>query len=198
VLFYWCFSCGLLSAQSHPRLNPKYNTFNTYPEFITGHELTEFYINQCLLYLGTTEEPKGSNWGEDVKNMLAAVGVNFAAPWCAGYTGITNRNACINYPFSGFVPNWSRGVWQKNVVFDKRKAQRTVLPSEIRRGDQCTIYFSNLNRDAHIFVVLGVTQKGNLVTIEGNTNDGGSRDGYGVFVRVRELWQVSKVIRLIN
>lgn len=130
--------------------------------------------------------------------MLAAVGIHFPAPWCAAYTGIACRDACIDYPYSGFVPNWSRGVWEEKVVWDKREAKRTILPSEVRRGDLCTIYFSNLRRDAHIFVVLGVTEKGNLITIEGNTNSGGSRDGYGVFIKVRELWQVSKVIRLIN
>jgi len=130
--------------------------------------------------------------------MLKSVGINFPAPWCAAYVGIVCRNSCISYPYSGFVPNWSVGTWKEKVVFDKRKASRSVLPTEVRRGDIATIYFSSLKRDAHIFIILGVTEKGNLITIEGNTNDNGSRDGYGVFVRVRELWQVSKVIRLIN
>jgi hypothetical protein len=38
---------------------------------------------------------------------------------------------------------------------------------------------------------------GQLITIEGNTNDGGSRDGIGVFLRQRSLSSVHKVIRLI-
>ena len=130
--------------------------------------------------------------------MLNSVGVKFPAPWCAAYVGIVCRNSCISYPYSGFVPNWSRDIWQEKVVWDKTKAKRTILPSEIRRGDIATIYFSNLRRDAHIFVVLGVTEKGSLITIEGNTNASGGRDGYGVYIRVRELWQVSKVIRLIE
>ena len=65
--------------------------------------------------------------------------------------------------------------------------------------------FNSSQSLAKVFVIkqesigdLGVTEKGNIITIEGNTNPGGSRDGYGVFVRVRELWQVSKVIRLIE
>jgi len=130
--------------------------------------------------------------------MLNSVGVKFPAPWCAAYVGIVCRNSCISYPYSGFVPNWSRDIWQEKVVWDKRKAKRSILPTEIRRGDIATIYFPNLRRDAHIFIVLGITQKGNIVTIEGNTNSAGGREGYGVFVRVRELWQVSKVIRLIE
>jgi hypothetical protein len=190
MLFLWNLSGHLLSAQS--------NTSLTYPSLRTNDKATECFINQCLLYLGTTEQPKGSNWGKDIKPMLASVGINFPAPWCAAYVAIVLRNTSTPYPYSGFVPNWSRGVWKEKVVFDKRKASRSVLPSEVRRGDIATIYFSSLKRDAHIFIILGVTEKGNLITIEGNTNPSGGRDGWGVFVRVRELWQVSKLIRLIE
>jgi hypothetical protein len=190
LLFLWNTCSHFLSAQSNSNL--------TYPKFKTDHVLTECFINQSLYYLGTEERPKGSNWGKDVKNMLNSVGINFPAPWCAAYVRIICRNTCISCPVSGYVPNWSNGIWKEKVVFDKKKAGRSILQTEVRRGDIATIYFSNLGRDAHIFIVLGVTEKGNIITIEGNTNPGGSRDGYGVFVRVRELWQVSKIIRLIE
>lgn len=190
MLLLWNLSSNISFSQS--------NTNLTYPKFKTDHVLTECLINQSLLYLGTVEKPKGSNWGEDVKNMLNSVGINFPAPWCAAFVGIVCRGSCISYPPSGFVPNWTRDIWKAKVIFDKAKKGRSILQTELRRGDIATIYFPNLRRDAHIFIVLGVTEKGNIITIEGNTNPGGSRDGYGVFVRVRELWQVSKVIRLIN
>ena len=190
LLLFWNSCSNFLSAQSNSNL--------TYPKFKTDHVLTECFINQSLYYLGTEEKPKGSNWGKEVQQMLKSVGVNFPAPWCAAYVGIVCCNSCISYPYSGFVPNWSRDVWKAKVIFDKTKKGRSILQTELRRGDIATIYFPNLRRDAHIFIVLGVTEKGNIITIEGNTNPGGSRDGYGVFVRVRELWQVSKIIRLIE
>ena len=190
LLLFWNPCSNILSSQSNSNL--------TYPKFKTDHVLTECFINQSLYYLGTEEKPKGSNWGKEVQQMLKSVGVNFPAPWCAAYVGIVCRNSCISYPYSGFVPNWSRDVWKAKVIFDKTKKGRSILQTELRRGDIATIYFTNLKRDAHIFIVLGVTEKGNIITIEGNTNPGGSRDGYGVFVRVRELWQVSKIIRLIE
>lgn len=190
LLLFWNPCSNILSSQSNSNL--------TYPKFKTDHVLTECFINQSLYYLGTEEKPKGSNWGREVEQMLKSVGVNFPAPWCAAYVGIVCRNSCISYPYSGFVPNWSRDVWKAKVIFDKAKKGRSILQTELRRGDIATIYFPNLRRDAHIFIVLGVTEKGNIITIEGNTNPGGSRDGYGVFVRVRELWQVSKIIRLIE
>jgi hypothetical protein len=190
LLFLWNPCSHILSAQSNSNL--------IYPQFKTDHVLTECFINQSLYYLGTEEKPKGSNWGKEVEQMLKSVGVNFPAPWCAAYVGIVCRNSCISYPYSGFVPYWSRDIWKEKVIFDKAKKARSILQTELRRGDIATIYFPNLRRDAHIFIVLGVTEKGNIITIEGNTNPGGSRDGYGVFVRVRELWQVSKVIRLIE
>jgi hypothetical protein len=190
LLFLWNPCINILSAQSNSNL--------TYPEFKTDHLLTECFINQSLYYVGTVEKPKGSNWGNEVQQMLQSVGISFPSPWCAAYVGIVCRNSCISYPYSGFVPNWTRDIWQAKVIFDKRKKGRSVLQTEVRRGDIATIYFPNLRRDAHIFIIIGVTEKGNLITIEGNTNPGGSRDGYGVFVRVRELWQVSKIIRLIE
>jgi len=142
LLLLWHLSGNLLSAQS--------NTNLTYPKFKTDHVLTECFINQSLLYLGTVEKPKGSNWGKEVQEMLKSVGINFPAPWCAAYVGIVCRNSCISYPYSGFVPNWSVGTWKEKVVFDKRKASRSVLPTEVRRGDIATIYFSSLKRDAHL------------------------------------------------
>lgn len=190
VLLLWNLGSNISFAQS--------NTNLTYPSLRTNDEVTECFINQCLLYLGTVEQPKGSNWGKDIEPMLKSVGIRYPAPWCAAFVGIVLRNICTPYPYSGYVPSWSTGVWKEKVVFDKIKKKRTVTANEIRRGDIGTIYFQNLKRDAHIFVILGVTQKGNLITIEGNTNEDGGREGYMVAVRVRELWQVSKLIRLIE
>jgi hypothetical protein len=198
LLLLWHFSSNISCAQSYSPLKLKYNTTNTYPEFRTNDEKTENLINEAFIWLGTVEVPKGSNGGQDVMAMLASVGIYFEAPWCAANMGIICRNTCIPYPRSGFVPNWSRDIWQAKVVYDKRTAKRNLRADEVRRGDFCTIFYPNLRRDGHIFLVIGITENGSIISNEGNTNNNGSREGYMNCNRVRELWQVSKVIRLIN
>jgi hypothetical protein len=96
----------------------------------------------------------------------------------------------------GYVPNWSKGEMLQYVVWDKRNSETKIQDFDFQPGDLCTIYFPSMKREAHIFMVLE-KKNGQLITIEGNTNDGGSRDGVGVFIRQRSLSSVYKVIRLI-
>ena len=51
-------------------------------------------------------------------------------------------------------------------------------------GDVFGIYYRNLERVGHVGLVKEV-QKGVLITVEGNTNADGSRDGDGVYLKKR-------------
>jgi len=147
----------------------------------------------ALKYLGHEEYPRGSNKSPYIKIMLRHVGVRIPAPWCAGFVALVLRDVChVDYPHSGTVAEWSRGKWEKNIVFDKRKGEK-LRPEQIHKGQIFTIYFANLKRDAHIGIILGY-ENGHVITIEGNTNAGGSREGYGVFIRHRSLNSVSKIL----
>lgn len=50
-------------------------------------KIDPLHVKIALSKLGIKEEPLGSNWGEDVKNILAAVKIHFKAPWCGGFVG---------------------------------------------------------------------------------------------------------------
>lgn len=158
---------------------------------------------ECIIYiaksqLGVTESP--SNWGVDVSAYLRSVGIRFPAAWCGAYLHWCYMMHSCDFDYRhlklGFVPNWSRGEMAQYVVWDKRTSDIKIQDFEFHPGDLCTIYFNNLKREAHIFMVVEKSN-GQLITIEGNTNDGGSRDGVGVFLRQRSLNSVYKVIRLI-
>ena len=158
---------------------------------------------ECVVYiaksqLGVTENP--SNWGRDVSAYLRSVGIRFPAAWCGAYVYWCYMMHSCDIDFRslklGYVPNWSRGEMLQYVVWDKRTSETKIQDFEFKPGDLCTIYFNNLKREAHIFMVVEKSN-GQLITIEGNTNDGGSRDGTGVFLRQRSLSSVYKVIRLI-
>lgn len=159
---------------------------------------------QCVIsiaksQLGVTEYP--SNWGVDVSAYLRSVGIRFPAAWCGAYVYWCYMMYTCDFDYRslklGYVPNWSRGEMQQYVVWDKRSSETKIQDFEFHPGDLCTIYFGNLKREAHIYMVVEKLN-GQLVTIEGNTNDGGSRDGIGVFLRQRSLSSVYKVIRLIE
>ncbi len=148
--------------------------------------------------IGVTEKP--SNWGRDVSAYLRSVGIRFPAPWCGAYVYWCYMMYSCEIDYTalklGYVPNWSRGQMAQYVVWDKRTSDIKIQDFDFRPGDLCTIYFGSLKREAHIFMVVEKSN-GQLITIEGNTNDGGSRDGIGVFLRQRSLSSVHKVIRLI-
>jgi hypothetical protein len=148
--------------------------------------------------IGVTEKP--SNWGRDVSAYLRSVGIRFPAPWCGAYVYWCYMMYSCEIDYTslklGYVPNWSRGQMAQYVVWDKRTSDIKIQDFDFRPGDLCTIYFGSLKREAHIFMVVEKSN-GQLITIEGNTNDGGSRDGIGVFLRQRSLSTVHKVIRLI-
>ena len=147
----------------------------------------------ALKYLGHEESPRGSNKSPYIKIMLRHVGVRIPAPWCAGFVALVLRDVChVDYPHSGFVAEWSRGKWEKNIIFDKRKGEK-LRPEQIHKGQIFTIYFANLKRDAHIGIILGY-ENGHVITIEGNTNAGGSRDGYAVCIKHRSLNSISKIL----
>jgi hypothetical protein len=123
------------------------------------------------------EEPKGSNWGAAVKAILGTVGIITPAPWCAAYVCDRLKKAGIEGPMSGWSP--SIAEWY-------RSRGRLQIGGVPRPGWTFHIYFSSLHRIAHVGFVESYSERRALVTtIEANTNLDGSRDGYGVFRRVR-------------
>jgi hypothetical protein len=125
-------------------------------------------------------EASGRNDGEEVEEILKAVGLQGSgAPWCAAYVVWVGDSALGRdrnpYPRSAWSPDFVRHAqWN-------RGTGRVPSPAST-----FGIYFSSLKRVGHTGLIEKVS--GDFaVTIEGNTNDGGSRDGDGVYRRRRVL-----------
>jgi hypothetical protein len=125
-------------------------------------------------------EATGKNDGEKVEEILKAVGLQKSgAPWCAAYVVWVGDSALGRdrnpYPRSAWSPDFVRNAqWN-------RGTGRVPSPAST-----FGIYFSSLKRVGHTGLIEKVS--GDFaVTIEGNTNDGGSRDGDGVYRRRRVL-----------
>lgn len=120
--------------------------------------------------LGIKEIPLGSNAGPDVEKYLKRVGLGKGYPWCMAFA-----YWCVDEAAKKLVvPN---PLLKTGGVIAQLNAQKAKVVKVPQAGDLFIIEFSGGN--GHIGFVLEV--KGDrILTIEGNSNDDGSREGYEV------------------
>jgi len=128
--------------------------------------------------IGLREGP--GNSGAVVDEILATVGLEGSrAPWCAAWVVYVGDKA-----FGKQANPFPRSAWSPAFVvkptWDRGKGA-TPGPA-----DAFGIYFQSLRRVAHTGLIERIEGK-MAVTIEGNTNDNGSRDGDGVYRKRRPL-----------
>jgi hypothetical protein len=169
-------------------------------EEIVGAEtpLLTAAIEQATAEIGVLEDPAGSNRGPRVDEYLRSVGLNPAGgsfAWCAAFVyfcfGEASRLGGKKNPLvktAGVLDHWSRA--EQRGARRIKAADALAQPDLVRPGQ---IFVMDFGRGAgHTGVVSGI-RGGKLVTIEGNTNDGGSREGVGVFERTgRTIGSINK------
>lgn len=160
-----------------------------YVEIDIEPNLAEKYEIALRKYIGLREE-SGNNDGEVIAEILRNCGINFPAAWCACYL------------YQGFLdidyyPDIDQPAWTPNWFKDKKRIrwQRDKDPYSMRfeKGWTGGIYFRNLGRIAHVAAILEDFGDMYVLTIEGNTNSQGAREGDGVFLRIRHKSEFYKV-----
>lgn len=143
----------------------------------------------AITQIGEEEKPRGSNWGEPVKTYLASVGITFPASWCMSFVYWCFKEAAkelgIITPLlkTGGVLN----AWQK--------APAAVKVTDPQPGD---IFIQDHGHGlGHTGIVEKVNNDGTVDTIEGNTNDTGSREGYEVCRRTRNKSSIIGYLRYV-
>ncbi|MFK8253923.1 CHAP domain-containing protein [Ancylobacter terrae] len=135
--------------------------------------------------IGVREEPVGSNRGPQVDLYHRAAGINPAAgnfPWCVSFVQWVFAQAFAGasplFRTAGVHALWSKRQTGSITVVPANKASaQTVKPGMV-------FLLDTGGGKGHAGIVEAVNRsKGTLTTIEGNTNNGGSREGYGVFRR---------------
>jgi len=117
----------------------------------------------------------GKNTGARVDQYNAYVGLRKVA-WCASFVSWCHGQAGYREPKTAWSPT----------LFPPSRIAKEAAP-----GMVMGIYFPELRRIAHCGIVAHV--KGNYVyTLEGNTNVSGSREGIGVFRKLRHKRTISK------
>jgi hypothetical protein len=124
--------------------------------------------------LGVREQG-GHNAGTQVEAYLRYVGLGKGHPWCAAFVSWVHAQAGFAQPRSGWSPS----------LFPTARRIPTAKPAAL-----LGIYVGSLKRIAHVGLVTGVRQDW-VESIEGNTNPAGSREGDGVYRRLRHRRAVS-------
>ena len=151
--------------------------------------LTKAAIEFAGSQVGILEDPLGSNRGPEVDDYLRAVGLNpvgHSFPWCVAFTHFCYLQAADQLSVAnphiktaGVLDHWNKAGGTAGVV-RVTTAQAMEDPSLVKPG---SLFILATGGDAgHSGMVIS-TANGRLETIEGNTNDNGSREGIGVFRR---------------
>lgn len=151
---------------------------------------TDALIAEAKRYLGVVEEPKNSNRGLCIDYWIREAGLDPAGayPWCAAFVGQMGRQAVgASWPVPRTAGVAAIAAWA---------ATKAVIRTRPEPGDLFLLWSDTLKRFAHIGIVTKYDAgTDTFETIEGNTNGGGSREGFGVFARRRTALGNTKFVR---
>lgn len=130
----------------------------------------------AITQIGQDEKPHGSNWGLPVKNYLSSVGINFPASWCMAFIFwcFSEASKNLKIPNSALKTGGVLKAWN-----DAPAALKTKVPAV---GSVFILDFGKGLGHTGIVEKFDATF---IYTIEGNTNDTGSREGIEVCRRKR-------------
>ncbi|WP_099766419.1 CHAP domain-containing protein [Chryseobacterium sp. 52] len=139
-------------------------------------KLSEKALQTAITQIGKQENPPGSNWGEPVKTYLSSVGIGFPAAWCMAFVYWCFSEASKNLK----VPNTA--IKTGGVLAAWNKADKKIKSSIPTIGAVFIMDFGKGN--GHTGLVENFDNQ-YIYTIEGNTNDAGSREGIKVLRKKR-------------
>jgi len=167
--------------------------------FAAPGDLAAAAIEFAKTQIGVMEDPLGSNRGPEVDEYLRAVGLDprdDSFPWCVAFTHFCYLKAAnkLGRPnphirTAGVLDHWNR-AGQSAAASRVTSVRAVADPSLVQPG---SLFIIDLGGgQGHSGMVIEVAD-GRLVSIEGNTNDNGSRNGIGVFRRTaRKIVQINK------
>lgn len=129
-------------------------------------------------------EKGGNNRGERIGQYLASTNLSQGHAWCAAFVKWAFQQNGIQTPgANAWSPSWFP---TQKVIFKQRKGKNP------QKSDVFGLYYTHLGRVGHVGFV-DEFHGDYIITVEGNTNDGGSRDGDGVH-RKRRLMRTIHII----
>lgn len=133
--------------------------------------------------IGNCEEG-GNNRGYHVEKYLRAVNLGGGYAWCAAFVAWCFDICDVNHSINA----WSPSAVSKHVIWQRGKGETP------RSGDVFGIYYTSKGRVGHVGFIEKWGSK-YATTIEGNTNDEGSREGDCVMRKYRHKSVIYRVSR---
>lgn len=152
----------------------------------TSVSLSSAALEVALGYDGQHEVPRGSNRGPFVDRCLKAVGLNPGYPWCMAFVylcikeaseRIGAQNTCVRT--AGVLRCWNETPANRKIL------KQNATTANILPGYQFVLNYGKSK--GHTGFVVAVHKDGSYTTIEGNTDETGSREGWKVCQRKRLL-----------
>lgn len=135
-------------------------------------------INQAGTQIGV-REATGHNDGQAVETYLASVGLGKGYSWCMAFVYWCAKQAAAKLGVTNPLK-------ETGGVLDEWQSGRGTHLTEPIPGSIMIMDFGG--GEGHTGIVTGVfIDQGIIHTIEGNTNNDGSREGIGVFRKTREI-----------
>lgn len=164
----------------------------------TIEQVRETSIRQCVADHYTAaigvREATGHNDGKEVRAYLHSVKLDEGFAWCAAFVNYTLSQCGSITAQSGWSPAWFP---PQRLVFSSRGFGLNDPGTLPQRGDVFGIYFPSKGRIAHVgFIDQWNATK--VITVEGNTNNAGSREGDGVYRKIRLTKQIHAVSNWIS
>jgi hypothetical protein len=136
-------------------------------------------------------EATGHNDGDRVELYLASCGRKAGDAWCAAFVNWCLEVNNASRAESGWSPSWhpkSKLIYRPSAGINKATPQP---------GDVFGIWFTKLKRIAHTGFIHAWGPEV-TITVEGNTNEAGSREGDGVYRKRRLTRQIHSVSNWID
>ena len=165
----------------------------------TPSALSEAAVAFAETQIGVMESPLGSNRGPEVDRYLRAAGLDPSTgdfPWCVAFTHFCYQSAAAqvggpnpHVRTAGVLDHWNKAAKVPNAIRVTTK-EAVASPARVTPGSLFIMDFGKgVGHSGLVVEVAG----GKLVTIEGNTNDSGTRNGIGVFRRTaRKIADINK------
>lgn len=148
-------------------------------------KLSEKTLQIAITQIGVQEIPKNSNAGPDVEKYLKSVGLGKGFSWCMAFVYWCSQEASKQLA----VTNTLQKTGGVLAMWNTRPSLRVKVPQP---GDIMILdYGKGLGHTGIVEKLVGA----DVHTIEGNTNDEGSREGYEVCRRVRKLSMIKGFLR---
>lgn len=137
--------------------------------------------------IGVQEIPKNSNAGPAVEKYLKSVGLGKGYAWCMAFMYWSVKSASIEL-------NVTNPLTKTAGVMNMYNLEKDLRVSTPKVGDLFTMDFGG--GVGHTGIVEKILPNGKIQTIEGNTNDDGSREGYEVCRRTRNVKSIIGFLRI--